>query len=357
MKLNNRSDLLLRKTTGLRKGGIMKSILQRPGIIFFVLLITIIIFFSLFSFSQTNAVEPKKTIGVLISSDFRIPKVEGVKKGLEEYRLIEGETVNYVVKNANLNYDLLPSLAEELVKEHPDLIFVTGESEAIAAQHAAQSAQIPIVFVGVGSAKEMGLIESYNSPGKNITGIENYYPVLSAKRLEYFQRLLPKVKNIAVMYDSRITPAKPTLNFLTETAHKLNLSIEAIPVTSEEEIIQEIKAFDPQKVDGVMFLCSQLLESVTAKVSPLALEKRIPIMGVSEEQTRNGLLASYGMPYYEQGLQASRLIAKVLHGENAANIPVESPAKVEFILNMETAKKLGLTLDPAGLTCVTKFVR
>lgn len=334
----------------------MKSTLQRPSIIVFVLLVTITLVFSISSFSKINAVESKKTIGVLISSDYRMPKVEGVKKGLEEYQFIEGETVLYSIKNAALNYESLPRLAEELVEEHPDVIFVTGEAEALAAQKVAQAKQIPIIFVGVGSAREIGLIESYDSPGKNITGVENYYLILSGKRLEYFQRLLPGVKNIAVMYDPRNIPVKSTLTFLNEASQRLKLEIQAIPVESREEILEVMNGLDIQQVDGVMFLCSQLLESVTDEVSPIALKKRIPIMGVSEEQTANGLLASYGMPYYEQGLQASRLVAKVLHGENASLIPVEAPAKVEFIVNPETAKKLQLHLDPAGLTSVTKFV-
>jgi putative ABC transport system substrate-binding protein len=335
----------------------MKSMLQRPSAIALVLVITITIVLSISSLAKINALESKKTIGILISSDYRTPKVEGVIKGLEEYQFIEGENVLYRIKNANLNYESLPRLAEELVEEHPDVIFVTGESEALAAQKAAQATQIPIIFVGVGSAREIGLIDSYDTPGKNITGVENYYIILSGKRLEYFQRLLPEVKNIAVMYDPRITPAQPTLSFLSEASQKLNLTLQAIPVESREETLEVMNQLDPQHVDGVMFLCSQLLESVTDEVSPIALEKRIPIMGVSEEQTARGLLASYGMPYYEQGLQASRLVAKVLQGENASLIPVEAPAKVEFIVNPETAKKMQLELDPAGLTCVTKFVK
>jgi len=335
----------------------MKSIRQRPSVIAIVLVLTITLVLSISSFAKINAVESRKTIGVLISSGYRMPKVEGVKKGLEEYQFIEGETVQYSIKDAGLSYESLPRLAEELVEEHPDIIFVTGELEALAAQKAAQATQIPIVFVGVGSAKEIGLIESYDSPGKNITGVENYYLILSGKRLEYFQRLLPGVKNIAVMYDPRNIPVKSTLTFLNEASQRLKLEIQANPVESREEILEVMNGLDIQQVDGVMFLCSQLLESVTDEVSPIALKKRIPIMGVSEEQTANGLLASYGMPYYEQGLQASRLVAKVLQGENASLIPVEAPAKVEFIVNPETAKKMQLELDPAGLTCVTKFVK
>ncbi|WP_434511614.1 ABC transporter substrate-binding protein [Desulfitobacterium sp. AusDCA] len=336
----------------------MKTILKRPAALIFliILVITIALFISVNPFSQTKANEPVKKIGVLMSSDFRLPKVEGVKKGLAEYHLIEGKTAAYIIKNANEKSELLEELAKQLVSEDPDVIFVTGESEALAAQKATQSVHIPIVFVGVGSAKEMGLVESYNSPGKNITGVENYYLILSGKRLEFFKRLLPEVKNIAIVYDPRVTPANPTLAFLRGVANKLELSIRPFPVTGREETLQVISGLDSKQVDGVMFLCSQLLESVTQEVNVIALDKHLPIMGVSEEQTQKGLLASYRMPYFDQGLQASRLIAKVLQGEDPSAIPVESPSKVEFVVNISTAKKLQLNLDPAGLTCVTKFL-
>lgn len=334
----------------------MKRMFRRPSIAMFALFVTISLLFSINALSPTKALESKKTIGVLISSDFRLPKVEGLKDSLIEYQYIEGKTVDYIIKNAKGKKELLPSLAEDLLKEQPDVIFVTGESEALAAQAAVQATMIPIVFVGVDSAQKIGLVESNALPGKNITGVENRYLLLSGKRLEYFQRLLPKVKNIAVFYDSRVTLAQSTLPFLNDVSAKLNLSLQAIPVDSYEEALQAVNSLNPQTVDGAMFLCSELLESITQEVSAVALEKHIPIMGVSEEQTEKGLLASYGMPYYEQGLQASRLVAKVLRGEDPSLIPVESPAEVEFIVNPETSKKLGLTLDPAGLTCVTKFL-
>jgi putative ABC transport system substrate-binding protein len=338
----------------------MKAKFRKQGLLAFVIVvsITITFFFSVQAYSQTNAQEVKKTVGVLISSDFRTPKVEGLKNALKDYGYIEGETVSYIIKNANRDSELLSVFAEQLISEQPDVIFVAGESEALAVQAALKekASSIPIIFVGVDSAQKFGLVESDASPGKNITGVENYYLLLSGKRLEYFQRLLPEVKNIVVLYDPRVTPTQPTLAFLDEAAQKLNLSLQAVPVKRLEEVLSVLNGLDHQKVDGVMFLCCDLLESITDEVSPIAIEKHIPIMGVSEEQTKRGLLASYGMPYYEQGFQASRLVAKVLRGEEPSQLPVESPEKVEFIVNLETATKLGIILDPAGLTCVTKFV-
>lgn len=334
----------------------MKSVIKRPVIVAFVLCLTISMLFLISSFSNINAVETQKTIGILMSSDYRMPKIEGLKKGLEGYQFVEGEQVKYLIKNANSNYDLLPGLAEELINEKPDVVFVTGESEALAAQKAAQRSQIPIVFVGVNSASELGLIDRNSTPGNNITGVENYYVLLAGKRLEYFKRLLPEIEEIMVVYDPRITYTKPVLPFLDEISQRLDITIRTVPVNSREEVLQLVDGMDQTQVNGIMLLCSELLESMTDDLSQRALEKRIPVMGVSENQTVKGLLASYGMPYYEQGLQASRLVAKVLHGEKASIIPVESPSKVEFVVNYETAKKLQLTLDPAGLTCVTKFV-
>lgn len=337
----------------------MKALLRKHWIFTVVIVasITMAFFFSIHAFPQAKAEEPKKTVGILISSDFRLPKIVGLKDTMKKYGYIEGETITYSLKNANRDREQLPILAQELVDEQPDVIFVAGEAEALAAQKAAEKTQIPIIFVGVDSAKKLGLVESNASPEKNITGVENYYLLLSGKRLEYFQRLLPDVKRIAVIFDPRVTPTQSTLVFLDDVAQNLNLTLQSFPVCSLEDVLNALDGIDRQNFDGVMFLCCDLLESITDEVSPIAIEKQIPIMGVSEEQTQNGLLASYGMPYYEQGEQAARMIAKVLNGENPSLIPVEPPEKVEFIVNLETAEKLGLTLDSAGLTCVTKFIR
>lgn len=332
----------------------MRSTLKRPVTIMLILFSIVSIVAISFYSNTIKAIESKKTIGVLVSSYHRMSKVEGLKKGLERYKFVEGNNVNYFIKNANSDPEVLPRLAKELVSEHPDVIFVTGTAEAIAAHTADQTAQIPIVFVGVSSAKDIGLVKSIDFPGENITGVETYYTFLSGKRLEFFKRLLPGIKNISVMYDPRIIPIQPTKIFLDEVSRKLDLSLQWVPVETQEKVLQVMNKLDAKQVDGVMFLCSELLESIN--VSQIALEKRIPVMGVNAEQTLNGLLASYGTSYCEQGLQASRLVAKVLKGENASSIPVEGPEKVEFILNQKTAKKLQINLNPGGLACVSKFV-
>lgn len=262
------------------------------------LFILISVFSSLVFLGGCSSVEKeagKKIIGVLLASDMRLPKLNGLKEGLTRYGYVEGKNVSYIIHNAGQQPDLVPALAQELANKHPDVIVVTGEPEDLAAQKATVDSQIPIVFVGVGFAQDIGLVKSYASPGNNITGVDNYYLELSGKRLEYFQRLLPDIKKVAVLYDPRGTPPKPTLDHLQTISKQLNLELQAIPVGNREDVVAAVRALDRQEVDGIMLLCSLLLESITDAISPVALEKGFPVMGVSENQTLKGLLASYGI--------------------------------------------------------------
>ncbi|BCV21328.1 ABC transporter substrate-binding protein [Moorella sp. Hama-1] len=296
-------------------------------------------------------------VAVLMASDLKNDKVTGLKEGLARYNFAEGKNISFITRNAGGHSEDLPRLARDLVQQQPDVLVVTGEAEALAAREATREHPIPVVFVGVGCPVELGLIESHLASGNNFTGVDNYYVQLSGKRLEYFQRLLPGLHRVAVLYDPRVTPARPTVDYVQEVSRRLGLQVDFYPVRDKKEVVATLRSLTPDRTDGVMLLCSLLLESMTGAINPVAIERHLPVMGVSENQTLKGLLASYGMPYREQGHQASRLVAKVLRGQNPATIPVESPANVQFIVNQNTAARLGLELNPAGLACATRIIR
>lgn len=302
-----------------------------------------------------NHREPQ-IVGVLLASDVRTPRLNGIKDGLRRYGFVEGKDIQYIVENAQQDPEVLPQLANSLVEAKADVIVAAGESEALAAKEATAASKTPVVFVGVGFPVELTLVASYASTGNNITGLDNNYLQLSGKRLEYFQRLLPELRKIAVLYDPRVSPAKITLTYLDKISKQLSLQIQPIPVGNREEVVNTIRNLNRNEVDGVMLLCSLLLESITDAIEPIAMEKGLPVMGLSEDQTEKGLLASYGMPYYQQGIQAARLVAKVLRGQEPNTIPVEPPTNVQFVVNLDTARKLGLELDQQGLACVNRFV-
>jgi len=298
-----------------------------------------------------------KEIGILMGSDLRIEKIEGLIEGLEKYGYEENKNIEFTIISSGDNISTLPQLALELAEQNPDVLVATGEKEVCALQQATKESQIPIVFIGVGLAQELGFVESYSRPGGNITGVDNYYLKLSGKRLEYFQRLIPDIKNIAVIYDKTVTPAPYTLNFLDQVASQLNINLLTIGIENEAEALQYLQNINAEEVDGVILLCSLLMESITDSIIIPIQQKGIPALGVSENQTKKGFLASYGMSYRDQGIQASRIVAKVLQGQDPALIPIEAPAKVDFIINTEVAEQFQDKIDPAGFACATKFIR
>lgn len=300
--------------------------------------------------------EPPLRVGILIASDIRESKIQGLTDGLERYGFYRDQNLQLIIRNAQDQPDRLPGLARELVELKPDLIVATGASEALAAQKATRERPVPIIFVGVGLPQELGLVESLAHPGGHITGVDNYYVELSGKRLEHFHRLLPEVRRITVIYDPRVTPSEVGLQRVRDVAGQLGIAIQSVQVTSREDVVRVISGLDRQKVDGAMLLCSLLFELTTDEIHRASIASGIPVLGVSEDQTRAGLLASYGMPYYAEGVQASRLVAKVLRGQDPGLIPVESPARVEFVVNLETAARLGLRLDPAGYAAANQLV-
>ncbi|AFL98933.1 MULTISPECIES: ABC transporter substrate-binding protein [Desulfitobacterium] len=326
--------------------------------ILFVLLF--VLCFTLVGYNKQNVFPqetPLKTVGVLMGSDLRSDKVKGMIEGLKKYGYEENVNIQLRIVSAKDRIEDLPKLAQELVRQSPDLLIGTGERETLSLQQAAADSQIPIVFIGVGFAEELGLVKSYAQPGGKITGVDNYYLQLSGKRLEYFKRLLPGVQKVMVLYDKTITPVDPSIDFLNRVASQFDMTVIPVGVENEVEALNAISGIEPGEVDGVMLLCSLLMESVTDSISPLIQEKMLPSFGVSANQTKKGFLASYGMDYREQGIQASRIVAKILQGQDPAAIPVEAPARVDFIINTKAAEAFEAEIDPAGFACASEFIR
>lgn len=297
-----------------------------------------------------------KKIGVLIASDLRLLKVEGLREGLPQYGLVEGKNVEIIVKNAKDNLAILPQLAQELVAADVDVIVTTGTFETFAARDVVGERKIPLIFVGVGCSVEMGLVQDIVSPGCNITGVDSHYVQLSGKRLEYLKRLSPAIKRVLVLYNPRSTPIGPSAIYLYEAAEKLGVELTLTPVATQEQVIATLQTVNKEEYGGIMLMCSLLFESMTEQITKWSIAATVPVMGVSEQQTAKGLLASYGLPYKEEGKQGARIVSSVLRNKNAADTPIESPAKLEFYLNVDTARKLGLPIDRASLPFVTHYI-
>lgn len=320
------------------------------------LLIAGIIIFAVWPEPQRPEV---KVVGVLISGDVRLAKLEGLKEGLRNFGYQEGKNLTFVVRNAQNDRARVLPLARELVAMKPDVIVAAGGLEAESAKRATMDLQVPVVFMGVTGAVETGLVESLLSSGNNLTGLDNTHAELSGKRLEILKRLLPETRRVLALHDPRIPQADFGLRTAREAAGKLGIELVVADVSNVEEIRESFNAYagqpgaghraDAQRVDGILLLPSFFLESAASEIQSLSYETGTPVMGFYETEADLGYFAAYGVSYRDQGYQTARLVAKVLRGQHPSGIPTEIPDRIQLVINESTVKALRLRVDPPAM--------
>ena len=292
-----------------------------------------------------------KRVGVLLANATRISKLEGLKAGLAELGYMEGRNIIYLIKNAEGDWERVYSSALELVAEGPDVLVAGGRLEAQALAEVAQKKPVPIVFMGAASVKD-----GWRLPC--MTGVDNFHTELAAKRLEFLVRLLPFIRYVVVLVDPRVVPGIQSLPSLKQAASQLGLSLEIVSVSSIEELKQTLSVLELKRPDALLLTSSFLLEEGEAirLIGRTAKSLGWPVMGVNVADAEAGLLAAYGCPFADQGRQAARLVNKILEGQDPAAIPIETPDRLELVVNLDTARSLGLKLHPDDLKFVDRII-
>ena len=298
-------------------------------------------------------VNPKKKVGVILSSVSGSSKVDGMIRGLGQYGYSRDE-LEIIIKNSHGDREKIEILSRELIEEKVDIIITTGAFETRAIKEITDD--IPVIFIGVGCSVELGYVKDNIATGSNITGVDSHYVQLSGKRLEFLKRIIPETKKVLILYNPIITPFGPSSEMFHEAARKLDIELEIVSVDTKEEIISELEK-NKDSVDGVMLMCNFLLDSSIDSIVQVTLENKIPVMGLNDYQVEKGILGFYGSTSNNEGIQAARLVANVLKGQNTMNIPIEAPEKLEFHLNFNTAEALGIELEESNLVFIDKFIK
>lgn len=291
--------------------------------------------------------EEKKVykVGILITDDTYLDSANGFKEGMKERGYREGDTVTYELRNAKLNKEDLKRYAEELVKGKVDLIFTATHIGALAAKEATEGTNIPVIFGPAGDPVEMGLVKSIQSSGNNLTGVSTLSMELTGKRLEMLTRIVPKTRRIAIIYSPNYDFSKMVAKLTYEAAKKLNISvIEEKLGNTEEEIIKAAESIDPRRVDAIFAIPDILVNNQIEKIAEIAKKKKLPLMVHIRTLVLQGPVASYGINIYSIGKQAARLADKALKGTKPSDIPMETPHKLDLIINLKTAKTIGLKI-------------
>jgi len=278
-------------------------------------------------------------IGVL--TDAMVPwhsSTEGFRDGLKEFGYVEGRQVTFEARAAQGNMTRVPELAAELVRHKPDLLFCVSDACRKV------TTEIPIVFTQVSDPVRLGLVESIARPGGNVTGIADLRAELTAKRLELFKETVPPLRRVLVTYDPRKPEEQEAVTVARSAASRLGLTLLERPITAPLEIEAALAKLREGGQDGILIVQAGTNLNIPGRSLEVATSNKIPTMYPASFWTKFGALASYGADQYLQGRQAARLAHKILTGTAPREIPVELPDRIEFIINLKTAKRLGLVV-------------
>jgi putative tryptophan/tyrosine transport system substrate-binding protein len=276
------------------------------------------------------------------------------KQGLRDLGYVEGK--NFVIESryAEGKEERLPQLAEELVRSGVDVIFAIGPPQALAASKATD--KIPIVFVGGGDPVEMGLVKSLARPGGNLTGLTFVTVQLASKRIQLLKEAVPNIKRVAILWNPNNTINKLELNEATTTAEKLGLSPLPVEIRVLDDIDDGFVAMSHQGADAALVLSSPLTFPNRPRIVESALRAHMPTLGALREYAEAGVLMSYGPSYADHCRRAATFVDQILKGAKPADLPVQLPTTYELVINLKTAKTLGLTIPHSVLVLADEVI-
>jgi putative tryptophan/tyrosine transport system substrate-binding protein len=295
------------------------------------------------------AQQPKKVprIGYLAPFDAarESARSEAIRLALGERGYIEGQNIATEYRYSEGKSDRYPALAAELVQLRVDIIVVAGGDPTLrAAMNATKT--IPIVMVGLGSDPvEAGIVESLARPGGNVTGITNLNVELGGKRLELFKEAVPKVVRVAVLYHlTSPSSAHEVKEVLPVAAGGLRLTLQPWEVRGTDDFDRVFAALNKQRPDGLYLIGSALMRVNGKRIVDYALKSRLPSVYGIREAVDSGGLMSYGADLADSYRRVAYFVDKILKGAKPADLPVEQPAKFELVINLKTAKQIGVTI-------------
>jgi len=311
--------------------------------------------------SSAQAQQPKKVprIGYLSAYDAanESSRAEGVRLALLKLGYIEGQNIAIEYRYAAGKRDRYAELTAELVRLKVDIIVVAGGVIPIqAAKNATKT--IPIVMSGVGADPvKAGLVESLARPSGNVTGITNLEIDLGGKRLELLKESVPKLARVAVLYDPAVPAARQVKDDLPVAARELGLTIQPWEIRAAEDFERVFAALNKQRPQGLYASSGLVITANRKRIVDFALKSRLPSTYSVREAVDAGGLMYYGADLADSYRRVAYYVDKILKGTKPGDLPVEQPTKFEFVINLKTAKQIGLTIPQTVLFQADKIIK
>jgi putative ABC transport system substrate-binding protein len=296
-----------------------------------------------------------RRVGYLDSAPLYLPNFKVWQDSMRDHGWIDGKNLIIDYRSAENHAERLAPLANELVALKPDVLFGGGTQVALALKSA--TASIPIVFL-VGDPVRLGLVQSLSHPGGNATGLTALVPGnIISKGIEILLEMVPAASKIAIL----VNPDNPIHRLqvaeeLPETAQKLGVTFSVLEATTVEELDIAFASAAAQHADAIIPFADQLTVNNVTRVTALAAEHRLPALYLFRLFTTNGGLVSYGADIADLLRRMGDYVDKILKGTKPADLPVEQPTKFDLVINLKTAKALGLTVPPTLLARADEVV-
>ena len=281
--------------------------------------------------------------------------VDGLRKGLKELGFEEGKQFTLTIRDTKGDAKAAADAARTFEQEKVNLIYAIASSVIVAAKEATQN--VPIVFSIGTDPVAMGLVSDFAKPGGRLTGVHFLVRDLTSKRLEILKELLPKLRGVVTVYDPASQVAKESAQLARAEAKRLGLKFIERHVKSVEELRQALQALKAGEADAFFYTPDPMVVSQAQLIIDTAKAKKLPTMFQEQSLVAKGGLASYGQSYYEIGRLSAKYVQKVLSGTNPRDLRIETFDDVELVINLKTAKELGLTIPPNVLARAKRVIK
>jgi ABC-type uncharacterized transport system substrate-binding protein len=286
-------------------------------------------------------------VGVLAPALATSPVDDAFRQGMRDFGYVEGRNIILEYKFAAGRIDIFPQLAAELIAGKVDVIFASGSEATTAAQ--SQTKTIPIVMTSTNPVG-LGFVASLARPGGNITGLSILGPEVSAKRLELLKELVPGIAKVAVFWNPKDPAARFSLGETKAAAEALKVQLHILETIDVGDFNDAFQVASRENDEAVILLPAPLMTRNAGQIASLAIQHRLPSLLYAGESAKAGALISYGANLADIYRRGAYFVDRILKGAQPADLPVEQPTKFELVVNLKTAKAIGVTVPPTLLT-------